>query len=46
MRGFAFALGIRCPYCHAEKTAPEKGLDFPADTKQEKKDRTPDAQMV
>ena len=31
MRGFAFALGVRCEYCHVEKKAPEKGFDFPAD---------------
>jgi len=33
MRGFSFALGVRCEHCHSEKKAPEKGLDFPADDK-------------
>src|SRR3954468_10955213 len=37
MRGFAFALGTRCDHCHVEKKAPEHGLDFAADDKQEKK---------
>jgi thioredoxin reductase len=26
MRGFAFALGVRCEHCHVEEKAPEKGL--------------------
>jgi tetratricopeptide (TPR) repeat protein len=37
MRGFAFALGVRCDHCHVEKRAPEKGLDFAADDKDAKK---------
>jgi tetratricopeptide (TPR) repeat protein len=37
MRGFAFALGVRCEHCHVEKKAPEKGLDFAADDKDAKK---------
>ena len=36
MRGFAFALGVRCEHCHSEKKAPEKGLDFAADDKEAK----------
>src|SRR5258707_985064 len=30
MRGLEKAPGERCDHCHAEKKAPEKGLDFPA----------------
>lgn len=37
MRGFSFALGVRCEHCHSEKKAPEKGLDFPADDKDAKR---------
>ena len=37
MRGFAFALGVRCEHCHVEKKAPEKGFDFAADDKDAKK---------
>ena len=37
MRGFAFALGVRCEHCHVEKKAPEHGLDFAADDKDAKK---------
>jgi tetratricopeptide (TPR) repeat protein len=37
MRGFAFALGVRCEHCHVEKKAPEKGFDFAADDKDTKK---------
>lgn len=37
MRGFAFALGVRCEHCHVEKKAPEKGFDFAADDKETKK---------
>lgn len=37
MRSFSFALGVRCPYCHVEKSAKELDLDFPADDKQPKK---------
>lgn len=46
MRGFAFALGVRCEHCHAEKKAPEKGLDFPADDKDAKKTARIMLQMV
>lgn len=34
MRGFSFALDVRCDHCHVEK--PEKGLDFAADGKEPK----------
>ncbi|HKW56298.1 MAG TPA: c-type cytochrome [Candidatus Acidoferrum sp.] len=37
MRGFAFALGVRCEHCHVEKKAPEKGFDYAADDKEAKK---------
>lgn len=37
MRGFAFALGVRCNHCHVEKKAPEKGFDYAADDKETKK---------
>jgi len=38
MRGFSFALGVRCEYCHAEKPGGQKsGLDFAADDKEPKK---------
>jgi tetratricopeptide (TPR) repeat protein len=46
MRGFAFALGVRCDHCHVEKKAPEKGLDFPADGKDAKKTARVMLQMV
>ncbi len=46
MRGFAFALGVRCEHCHVEKKAPEKGLDFPADDKDPKKTARLMLQMV
>jgi tetratricopeptide (TPR) repeat protein len=46
MRGFAFALGVRCEHCHVEKKAPEKGLDFPADDKDAKKTARVMLQMV
>ena len=46
MRGFAFALGVRCDHCHVEKKAPEKGFDFAADEKQEKKTARIMLQMV
>jgi hypothetical protein len=36
MRGFAFALDVRCNYCHAQK-ADGKGFDFASDEKQTKK---------
>jgi len=37
MRGFAFALGVRCEHCHVEKKAPEKGFNYDADDKEAKK---------
>lgn len=37
MRGFSFSLGVRCEYCHVQKTANSHDLDFAADDKQEKK---------
>src|SRR5712664_1298941 len=46
MRGFAFALGVRCDHCHVEKMAPEKGLDFPADDQDPKKTARLMLQMV
>jgi tetratricopeptide (TPR) repeat protein len=46
MRAFAFALGVRCEYCHVEKKGPEKGLDFPADDKDPKKTARLMIQMV
>jgi len=46
MRGFAFALGVRCEYCHVEKKEPEKGFDFAADDKDTKKTARLMIQMV
>jgi len=46
MRGFAFALGVRCEHCHVEKKAPEHGLDFAADDKDAKKTARVMLQMV
>lgn len=46
MRGFAFALGVRCEHCHVEKTTPNKGLDFAADDKDAKKTARVMLQMV
>jgi len=46
MRGFAFALGVRCEHCHSEKKAPEKGLDFTADDKDAKRTARLMLQMV
>lgn len=37
MRGFAFALNVRCPYCHVERSSKDLDLDFAADDKQPKK---------
>ncbi|MFI5093471.1 MAG: c-type cytochrome [Candidatus Acidiferrum sp.] len=38
MRGFAFALGVRCEHCHVEKPGAKKfDLDFAADDKEAKK---------
>lgn len=44
MRGFAFALNVRCPYCHAEKK--DKTMDFAADDKEAKKTARVMLQMV
>jgi tetratricopeptide (TPR) repeat protein len=46
MRGFAFALGVRCDHCHVEKKTPEHGFDFTADDKEEKKTARLMLQMV
>jgi tetratricopeptide (TPR) repeat protein len=46
MRGFAFALGVRCDHCHVEKKAPEHGLDFAVDDKDAKKTARLMLQMV
>ncbi len=46
MRGFAFALGVRCEHCHVEKKAPEHGLDFALDDKDAKKTARLMLQMV
>src|SRR5215831_12542946 len=46
MRGFAFALGVRCEHCHVEKKAPERGFDFAVDDKTEKKTARVMLQMV
>lgn len=35
MRGFSFALGVRCEHCHVQHA--DKSMDFAADDKQEKK---------
>jgi tetratricopeptide (TPR) repeat protein len=37
MRGFAFALGVRCDHCHVEKKPAASGYDFSADDKEAKK---------
>jgi tetratricopeptide (TPR) repeat protein len=34
MRGFAFALGVRCEHCHVQN--PDKSMDFPSDQKEAK----------
>lgn len=45
MRGFAFALNVRCNYCHAaKKDGP--GMDFASDEKEEKKTARLMIQMV
>ncbi|HMG85364.1 MAG TPA: c-type cytochrome [Terracidiphilus sp.] len=44
MRRFAFALNVRCPYCHMEKT--DKTIDFASDDKQNKKTARIMLQMV
>ena len=38
MRGFSFALGVRCEYCHVQKGSAQKlEMDFAADDKEPKK---------
>ncbi|HUP60877.1 MAG TPA: c-type cytochrome [Thermoanaerobaculia bacterium] len=38
MRGFTRGLGVRCNHCHVvTATEPKEVLDFPADTKEEKR---------
>jgi tetratricopeptide (TPR) repeat protein len=38
MRGFSFSLNVRCSHCHAAKSTDKPDdLDFPADTKDQKK---------
>jgi len=44
MRGFAFALNVRCPYCHGQKA--DMKMDFPADDKDQKKTARVMLQMV
>ncbi len=44
MRKFAFALNVRCPYCHTEKE--DKTIDFAADDKQAKRTARIMLQMV
>jgi hypothetical protein len=44
MRGFAFALNVRCPYCHVQKA--DMKMDFPADDKDQKKTARIMLQMV
>ena len=44
MRKFAFALNVRCPYCHMEKA--DKTIDFASDEKQNKKTARLMMQMV
>jgi tetratricopeptide (TPR) repeat protein len=47
MRSFAFALGVRCNFCHVEKTEGKKvQLDFPADEEETKKTARVMLQMV
>jgi hypothetical protein len=44
MRKFAFALNVRCPYCHMERA--DKTIDFASDDKQAKKTARLMLQMV
>jgi len=47
MRGFAFALNVRCNYCHVEKSDGKKvEMDFAADDKDSKKTARVMLQMV
>jgi hypothetical protein len=41
-----FALGVRCEHCHVEKKTPQRGCDFAADDKNEKKTARVMLQMV
>jgi hypothetical protein len=44
MRGFVFALNVRCPYCHVQKA--DQSFDYPADDKDTKKTARIMLQMV
>jgi tetratricopeptide (TPR) repeat protein len=44
MRGFAFALNVRCPFCHVQKA--DMKMDFAADDKDKKKTARLMLQMV
>ncbi len=46
MRGFAFALNVRCEYCHVEKAGASQQFDFAADDKDAKKTARIMLQMV
>jgi len=47
MRGFTRGLGVRCNHCHVVKeTTPKEVLDFPADTKAEKRNARVMLRMV
>jgi tetratricopeptide (TPR) repeat protein len=46
MRGFAFALNVRCQHCHVEKPGASQQFDFPADDKDAKKTARLMLQMV
>lgn len=47
MRGFTRGLGVKCNFCHVvTATQPKEQLDFPADTKDEKKVARGMIQMV
>ena len=46
MRGFAFALGVRCEHCHVERKSAANDFDFSADDKQAKKTARIMLQMV
>lgn len=47
MRGFAFALNVRCDHCHAEKVGGKKfEMDFAADDKEAKKTERVMLEMV
>jgi hypothetical protein len=44
MRGFVFALNVRCPFCHVQKA--DESFDYPADDKDTKKTARIMLQMV